>query len=205
MGEISSTSTSFQSKIRDQWLAHQAARDQSALIILFTDLASQDTKGEIVGVTAAINAFAFGMISFLGGGMQTFDESVPLIASSLLMTVSWIVLQTRKPKTAPQEIGSRLRAEVNLQIAEVPLPTIESNQSKPWLSDRPYAGIEFRSEVAYKGSSGSAAAWKGKIQGDALCGSMGLVPEMRSRVINRGFTPPDIEACKMLAIGASED
>ena len=85
-----------------------------ALVILFTDLASQDTKGEIVGVTAAINAFAFGMISFVGGGMQTFDETVPLIASSLLMTVSWIVFQIRKPKTAPQEIGSRLRAEVNL-------------------------------------------------------------------------------------------
>ena len=30
-----------------------------ALVILFTALASQDTKGEIVGVTAAINAFAF--------------------------------------------------------------------------------------------------------------------------------------------------
>ena len=54
------------------------------------------------------------MISFVGGGMQTFDETVPLIASSLLMTVSWIVFQIRKPKTAPQEIGSRLRAEVNL-------------------------------------------------------------------------------------------
>ena len=31
-----------------------------ALIILFTNLATEDTKGEIMGITAAINAFAFG-------------------------------------------------------------------------------------------------------------------------------------------------
>jgi hypothetical protein len=31
-----------------------------ALIILFTDNATADTKGEIMGITAAINAFAFG-------------------------------------------------------------------------------------------------------------------------------------------------
>jgi MFS family permease len=81
----------------------------ASLVILFTDLASQDTKGEIFGVTTAIKAFAFGMIAFAGGGMQTFDESVPLIASSLLMAVSWIIFQTQRPKTAIQEVGSRLR------------------------------------------------------------------------------------------------
>jgi MFS transporter, DHA1 family, tetracycline resistance protein len=81
----------------------------ASLVIMFTDLVSQDAKGEIFGVTAAIKAFAFGMIAFAGGGMQTFDESVPLIASSLLMAVSWIIFQTQIPKTAIQDIGSRLR------------------------------------------------------------------------------------------------
>jgi MFS transporter, DHA1 family, tetracycline resistance protein len=81
----------------------------ASLIILFTDLATQDTKGEIFGVTAAIKAFAFGMIAFAGGGMQTFDESVPLIASSLLMAVSWIIFQSQRPKPAIEEVGSRLR------------------------------------------------------------------------------------------------
>ena len=46
------------------------------------------------------------MISFIGGGMQTFDETVPLIASFLLMTVSWIVFQTQKPQTTTLEVGS---------------------------------------------------------------------------------------------------
>jgi MFS transporter, DHA1 family, tetracycline resistance protein len=81
----------------------------ASLVILFTDLATQDTKGEILGVTVAIKAFAFGVIAFAGGGMQTFDESVPLIASSLLMIGSWIVFQTHKPQTAIQELGSQVR------------------------------------------------------------------------------------------------
>jgi MFS transporter, DHA1 family, tetracycline resistance protein len=86
-----------------------SAISYASLVILFTDLAAQDAKGEILGVTAAIKAFAFGIIAFAGGGMQTVDESVPIIASFLLMTFSWIVFQTRIPKTAIQEVGSRLR------------------------------------------------------------------------------------------------
>lgn len=70
-----------------------------ALIILFTDLATEDTKGEIMGITAAINAFSFGIISFLGGGMQTFSVEIPLIASFVLMAASWILFQTQKPQT----------------------------------------------------------------------------------------------------------
>jgi MFS transporter, DHA1 family, tetracycline resistance protein len=80
-----------------------------SLVILFTDRASQDTKGEIFGITASIKAFAFGVIAFAGGGMQTLDESVPLIASFLLMTVSWVILQTRRLKPAIEELGSPLR------------------------------------------------------------------------------------------------
>ena len=81
----------------------------ASLVIMFADLASQDAKGEIFGVTAAIKAFAFGMIGFAGGGMQTFDESVPLIASGLLMTVSWIIFQSQRPKTAIEELEPQLR------------------------------------------------------------------------------------------------
>ena len=81
---------------------------------MFADLASQDAKGEIFGVTAAIKAFAFGMIAFAGGGMQTFDESVPLIASSLLMAVSWIIFQTQRPKTAIEELEPQLRVAKGL-------------------------------------------------------------------------------------------
>ena len=86
----------------------------ASLVILFTDLATEDTKGEILGVTAAIKAFAFGMIAFAGGGMQTFDESVPLIASSLLMTVSWIIFQIRDAKPAIEELESQLRVAKGL-------------------------------------------------------------------------------------------
>jgi MFS transporter, DHA1 family, tetracycline resistance protein len=71
-----------------------------ALIILFTDLSSADTKGEIMGITAAINAFAFGTISFIGGGLQAIEEKVPLIASFVLMFLSWVVLKVRRPQAA---------------------------------------------------------------------------------------------------------
>jgi MFS transporter, DHA1 family, tetracycline resistance protein len=85
------------------------ALSYAGLVILFTDRATQGAKGEIFGVTAAIKAFAFGMIAFAGGGMQTLDESVPMIASFLLMTVSWILFQTQIPKTAIQGVESRWR------------------------------------------------------------------------------------------------
>jgi MFS transporter, DHA1 family, tetracycline resistance protein len=71
-----------------------------ALIILFTDLSTEDTKGEIMGITAAINAFAFGTISFLGGGLQAIDEKVPLIVSFALMFLSWVVLEVRRSRAA---------------------------------------------------------------------------------------------------------
>lgn len=71
-----------------------------ALIILFTDLSTEDTKGEIMGITAAINAFAFGTISFIGGGLQAIEEHVPLIVSFVLMFLSWVVLEVRRPRFA---------------------------------------------------------------------------------------------------------
>jgi hypothetical protein len=65
-----------------------------------------------LGVTAAVKAFAFSTIAFAGGGMQTFDESVPLLASSLLMAISWIIFQTQIPKEiirAAASLEPRLR------------------------------------------------------------------------------------------------
>jgi MFS transporter, DHA1 family, tetracycline resistance protein len=70
-----------------------------ALIILFTDLSTEDTKGEIMGITAAINAFAFGTISFVGGGLQAIDEKMPLIVSFALMFLSWVLLEVRRSRT----------------------------------------------------------------------------------------------------------
>jgi MFS transporter, DHA1 family, tetracycline resistance protein len=71
-----------------------------ALIILFTDLSTADTQGEIMGITAAINAFAFGAISFLGGGLQAIDEKTPLIVSFFLMFLSWAVLEVRRSRAS---------------------------------------------------------------------------------------------------------
>jgi MFS transporter, DHA1 family, tetracycline resistance protein len=88
-----------------------------ALIILFTDLSTEDTKGEIMGITAAINAFAFGTISIVGGGLQAIDEKTPLIVSFLLMFLSWVVLEVRKsraprvdsPESAPAVVKPQAR------------------------------------------------------------------------------------------------
>jgi MFS transporter, DHA1 family, tetracycline resistance protein len=88
-----------------QWLvilpiSVATAVSYGALIILFTDLSTEDTKGEIMGITAAINAFAFGTISFIGGGLTAIDERLPMIVSFLLMFLSWVVLEIRRSKTA---------------------------------------------------------------------------------------------------------
>ena len=82
-----------------------------ALIILFTDLSTEDTKGEIMGITAAINAFAFGTISFVGGGLQAIDEKMPLIVSFVLMFLSWVVLELRKSRSE-QAGASESRAKM---------------------------------------------------------------------------------------------
>jgi predicted MFS family arabinose efflux permease len=71
-----------------------------ALIILFTDNATADTKGEIMGITAAINAFAFGMSSFVGGLVESLSAGAPILASVALMAMSWLVFSVQKPKSA---------------------------------------------------------------------------------------------------------
>ena len=86
-----------------------------ALIILFTDLSTEDTKGEIMGIIAAINAFAFGMISFVGGGLQAIDEKTPLIVSFVLMFLSWVVLEVRRSRASRRGSSESTRAVVKSQ------------------------------------------------------------------------------------------
>jgi MFS transporter, DHA1 family, tetracycline resistance protein len=76
-----------------------------ALIIIFTDIATDDTKGEIMGITAAINAFSFGIISFLGGAIEGFDASAPLVVSTILMTASWLVFSLQKQRAIAAQGG----------------------------------------------------------------------------------------------------
>jgi MFS transporter, DHA1 family, tetracycline resistance protein len=98
--------STFAANMVAQWavvlpISVATAVSYGALIILFTDLSTEDTKGEIMGITAAINAFAFGMISFVGGGLQAIDEKAPLIVSFVLMFLSWVVLEVRRSGTKP--------------------------------------------------------------------------------------------------------
>jgi MFS transporter, DHA1 family, tetracycline resistance protein len=107
--------STFAPNILMQWaivlpVSVATAVSYGALIILFTDLSTEDTKGEIMGITAAINAFAFGTISFVGGGLQAIDEKMPLIVSFVLMFLSWVVLEVRKSRSE-QTGASELRAK----------------------------------------------------------------------------------------------
>lgn len=79
-----------------------------ALIILFTDTATEDTKGEVMGITAAINSLSFGAISFLGGAIEGVSAGAPIFVSFALMTASWLVFTLQKPipTTIQQERSS---------------------------------------------------------------------------------------------------
>jgi MFS transporter, DHA1 family, tetracycline resistance protein len=79
-----------------------------ALIILFTDIATGDTKGEIMGITAAINAFSFGIISFLGGAIEGVSGGAPIVAALALMTLSWFVFALQKPQPTIKQTGHAL-------------------------------------------------------------------------------------------------
>jgi len=74
-----------------------------ALIILFTDTATEDTKGEVMGITAAINSLSFGTVSFFGGAIEGVSGGAPIVASLVLMTMSWFFFSLQKPiPTTPQ-------------------------------------------------------------------------------------------------------
>jgi hypothetical protein len=67
-----------------------------ALIILFTDTATEDTKGEVMGITAAINSLSFGSVSFLGGWLEGLSAGAPIYVGLALMTMSWLVFSFQK-------------------------------------------------------------------------------------------------------------
>jgi MFS family permease len=67
-----------------------------ALIILFTDTATEDTKGEVMGITAAINSLSFGSVSFLGGWLEGLSAGAPIFVALALMTMSWLVFSFQK-------------------------------------------------------------------------------------------------------------
>ena len=68
-----------------------------ALIILFTDTATEDTKGEVMGITAAINSLSFGTVSFFGGAIEGVSGGAPIVASLVLMAMSWFLFSLQKP------------------------------------------------------------------------------------------------------------
>lgn len=68
-----------------------------ALIILFTDTATEGTKGEVMGITAAINSLSFGTVSFLGGWLEGLSAGAPIYVALALMTMSWLVFSFQKP------------------------------------------------------------------------------------------------------------
>ena len=75
------------------------ALSYGALIILFTDTATEDTKGEVMGITAAINSLSFGGVSFVGGWLEGLSAGAPIYGALVLMTMSWLVLSLQKRPT----------------------------------------------------------------------------------------------------------
>lgn len=74
------------------------AAGYGAIIMLFTDEA-RGNEGEILGVTASINALAFGVTSLAGGVIASVSPAAPLALSALLMAAATIMLFLNpKPK-----------------------------------------------------------------------------------------------------------
>ena len=95
--------SAFAPSMRLEWalilpISVAVAVSYGALIILFTDTAAEDSKGEIMGITAAINAFSFGTSSFLGGLIEAIHVGSALFASVILMTLSWFLFTIQKPQ-----------------------------------------------------------------------------------------------------------
>ena len=80
-------------------IAIATAAGYGALIMLFTDEA-HGNEGEILGVTASINALAFGVTSLAGGVISAASPAGPLVAAAVLMGAATIMLFCNpKPKT----------------------------------------------------------------------------------------------------------
>ncbi len=79
-----------------EWLlavpvATAVAFGYGALITLFTHEADGN-EGEILGVTASVNALAFGVTSLAGGVISGADAIAPIIAAAMLMGVATYLL-----------------------------------------------------------------------------------------------------------------
>ena len=72
-------------------VATAAASGYGAVIMLFVDEAS-DNRGEILGVTASINALAFGVISLIGGLVAGEFAAAPIFGAAALMCISALLL-----------------------------------------------------------------------------------------------------------------
>lgn len=89
-----------------QWLvalpvATSVAVAYGALIMLFTDEAGE-RQGEILGVTASINALAFGVTSIASGLISFLGPTAPILAAGLLMAAAALLLiQTLQTRERP--------------------------------------------------------------------------------------------------------
>jgi len=82
-------------------VATAAAAGYGALIMLFTDEADGN-EGAILGVTASINALAFGLSAVVDGPVAAFAIQGPIIFAACLMAGATLLLLThRKPTTHP--------------------------------------------------------------------------------------------------------
>lgn len=72
-------------------VATAVAAAYGAVILLFVD-ASDEKKGEVLGVTASINALAFGVTSLIGGVISNESAVAPIVASAVLMVLSTLLL-----------------------------------------------------------------------------------------------------------------
>lgn len=74
------------------------AAGYGAIIMLFTDEA-RGNEGEILGVTASINALAFGVTSLAGGVIASVSPAAPLALAAVLMAAATVMLFLNpKPK-----------------------------------------------------------------------------------------------------------
>jgi predicted MFS family arabinose efflux permease len=80
-------------------VAIATAAGYGALIMLFTDEA-RGNEGEILGVTASINALGFGITSLTGGLIASASPAGPLVLASVLMALATLLL-FRNPKPKP--------------------------------------------------------------------------------------------------------
>lgn len=101
--------SAFAPTMTAQWLvilpiAVSVAVSYGALIVLFTDTADENSKGEVMGITAAINSLSFGTVSFLGGAAEGLGAGIPIYIALGLMSLSALVFVFQRSQ--PTERGT---------------------------------------------------------------------------------------------------